>query len=389
VSGSGKSTLVNEVIYKALANRVSRHRVKPGAHRSVHGFEAFDKVIDIDQSPIGRTPRSNPATYTGLFDHIRALYAQTPESRARGYKAGRFSFNVKGGRCETCRGDGTIKIEMHFLPDVYVPCEVCKGRRYNDATLRVQWKGKSIAQVLDTTVTEAMELFPHHRTLSSILHTLDDVGLGYLSLDRPTRSLSGGETERVSLTTCLGTRLVNTLFVLDEPSVGLHSRDTERLVRVLEQLRDAGNTVLVVEHEASVMRAADQIVDLGPGHGSTGGHLVFQGPYDEILNSEVSLTGQYLSGKLSIPMPLLRRKGTGKTLMLSYLASSCPDHTVILLNARQMGLIVSLELRSGSRHRRPLGESLAPPQVVLRNRMELRQVERNEPGPCGLIREGS
>jgi excinuclease ABC subunit A len=254
VSGSGKSTLVNDVIFKALANRLNRARVKPGAHRGVHGIDVFDKVIDIDQSPIGRTPRSNPATYTGLFDHIRALYATSPDARARGYKPGRFSFNVKGGRCETCRGDGTIKIEMHFLPDVYINCEVCHGRRYNRETLEVKFKGKSIADVLDMSVEEALEFFVKIPKLRRRLQTLHDVGLDYMRLGQPATTLSGGEAQRVKLATELSKIATGrTLYILDEPTTGLHTYDIEKLLQVLQRLVDAGNTVLVIEHNLDVI----------------------------------------------------------------------------------------------------------------------------------------
>jgi excinuclease ABC subunit A len=301
VSGSGKSTLVNEVVYKALANRVTRHRVKPGAHRSVHGFEAFDKVIDIDQSPIGRTPRSNPATYTGLFDHIRALYAQTPESRARGYKAGRFSFNVKGGRCETCRGDGTIKIEMHFLPDVYINCEVCHGRRYNRETLEVRFKGKSIADVLDMPVEEALEFFAKVPKLRRRLQTLHDVGLDYMRLGQPATTLSGGEAQRVKLATELSKVATGrTLYILDEPTTGLHTYDIEKLLLVLQRLADAGNTVLVIEHNLDVIKQADWVLDLGPEGGEKGGEIIAQGTPEEVAETPGSATGEYLRRVLPV-----------------------------------------------------------------------------------------
>ena len=301
VSGSGKSTLVNEVVYKALANRVTRHRVKPGAHRSVHGFEAFDKVIDIDQSPIGRTPRSNPATYTGLFDHIRALYAQTPESRARGYKAGRFSFNVKGGRCETCRGDGTIKIEMHFLPDVYINCEVCHGRRYNRETLEVKFKGKSIADVLDMPVEEALEFFAKVPKLRRRLQTLHDVGLDYMRLGQPATTLSGGEAQRVKLATELSKVATGrTLYILDEPTTGLHTYDIEKLLLVLQRLVDAGNTVLVIEHNLDVIKQADWVLDLGPEGGEKGGEIIAQGTPEEVAETTGSATGEYLRRVLPV-----------------------------------------------------------------------------------------
>jgi excinuclease ABC subunit A len=301
VSGSGKSTLVNEVVYKALVNRVTRSRVKPGAHRSVHGFDAFDKVIDIDQSPIGRTPRSNPATYTGLFDHIRALYAQTPEAKTRGYKPGRFSFNVKGGRCETCRGDGTIKIEMHFLPDVYINCEVCHGRRYNRETLEVKFKGKSIADVLDMPVEQALEFFAKIPKLRRRLQTLHDVGLDYMRLGQPATTLSGGEAQRVKLATELSKVATGrTLYILDEPTTGLHMYDVEKLLTVLQRLADAGNTVLVIEHNLDVIKQADWVVDLGPEGGDKGGEIIAQGTPEEVAETTGSATGEYLRRVLPV-----------------------------------------------------------------------------------------
>jgi excinuclease ABC subunit A len=301
VSGSGKSTLVNEVIYKALLNRVTRSRVKPGAHRSVHGIEAFDKVIDIDQSPIGRTPRSNPATYTGLFDHIRALYAQTVDSKTRGYKPGRFSFNVKGGRCETCRGDGTIKIEMHFLPDVYINCEVCHGRRYNRETLEVKFKGKSIADVLDMPIEEALEFFSKIPKLRRRLQTLHDVGLDYMRLGQPATTLSGGEAQRVKLATELSKVATGrTLYILDEPTTGLHVYDVEKLLVVLQRLADAGNTVLVIEHNLDVIKQADWVLDLGPEGGDKGGEILAQGTPEEVAETPGSATGEYLQRVLPV-----------------------------------------------------------------------------------------
>jgi excinuclease ABC subunit A len=273
VSGSGKSTLVNEIVYKALANRLHRMRVKPGAHDSVEGIECFDKVIDIDQSPIGRTPRSNPATYTDLFTSIRDLYSLTPEAKVRGYKPGRFSFNVRGGRCETCKGDGTIKIEMHFLPDVYVPCETCQGRRYNRETLEVRFKGKSIADVLDMSVEEALRFFAKIPKLRRRLQTLHDVGLDYIKLGQPATTLSGGEAQRVKLAKELGKIATGrTLYILDEPTTGLHFADVEKLLEVLQKLVDAGNTVVVIEHNLDVIKQADWVVDLGPEGGEAGSY---------------------------------------------------------------------------------------------------------------------
>jgi len=295
VSGSGKSTLVNEIVYKSLANRLHRMRVKPGAHESVEGIECFDKVIDIDQSPIGRTPRSNPATYTKLFDHIRELYSLTPEAKVRGYKPGRFSFNVRGGRCETCKGDGTIKIEMHFLPDVYVPCETCQGRRYNRETLEVRFKGKSIADVLEMSVEEALRFFAKIPKLRRRLQTLHDVGLDYIKLGQPATTLSGGEAQRVKLSSELSKVATGrTLYILDEPTTGLHFADIEKLLEVLQRLVDAGNTVLVIEHNLDVIKQADWIVDLGPEGGEAGGEVVATGTPEDVAEAEVSHTGEYL-----------------------------------------------------------------------------------------------
>ncbi len=295
VSGSGKSTLVNEIVYKALANRLHRMRVKPGDHLGCEGIECFDKVIDIDQSPIGRTPRSNPATYTKLFDHIRELYSLTPEAKIRGYKPGRFSFNVRGGRCETCKGDGQIKIEMHFLPDVYVPCETCKGARYNRETLEVRFKGKSIADVLDMSVEEALAFFAKIPKLRRRLQTLHDVGLDYIKLGQPATTLSGGEAQRVKLASELSKVATGrTLYILDEPTTGLHFADIEKLLEVLQRLVDSGNTVLVIEHNLDVIKQADWIVDLGPEGGEAGGEVVATGTPEDVADVEESFTGQYL-----------------------------------------------------------------------------------------------
>ena len=295
VSGSGKSTLVNEIVYKALANRLHRMRVKPGAHDSVDGIERYDKVIDIDQSPIGRTPRSNPATYTDLFTSIRDLYSLTPEAKVRGYKPGRFSFNVRGGRCETCKGDGTIKIEMHFLPDVYVPCETCHGRRYNRETLEVRFKGKSIADVLEMSVEEALRFFAKIPKLRRRLQTLHDVGLDYIKLGQPATTLSGGEAQRVKLAKELSKVATGrTLYILDEPTTGLHFADVEKLLEVLQKLVDAGNTVLVIEHNLDVIKQADWVVDLGPEGGEAGGEVVAVGTPEEVADAEDSYTGRFL-----------------------------------------------------------------------------------------------
>ncbi len=299
VSGSGKSTLVNEIVYKALANRLNRLRVKPGEHERVEGIEVFDKVIEIDQKPIGRTPRSNPATYTDLFTHIRELYSLTPESKVRGYKPGRFSFNVRGGRCETCKGDGQIKIEMHFLPDVYVPCETCKGARYNRETLEVRFKGKNISEVLDMSVEEALRFFSKIPKIRRRLQTLHDVGLDYIKLGQPATTLSGGEAQRVKLASELSKVATGTtLYILDEPTTGLHFADIEKLLEVLQRLVDNGNTVLVIEHNLDVIKQADWLVDLGPEGGEAGGELIADGPPEEVARVEESFTGAFLRGLL-------------------------------------------------------------------------------------------
>jgi excinuclease ABC subunit A len=295
VSGSGKSTLVNEIVYKSLANKLHRMRVKPGDHETVEGIEVFDKVIEIDQSPIGRTPRSNPATYTKLFDQIRELYSLTPEAKVRGYKPGRFSFNVRGGRCETCKGDGQIKIEMHFLPDVYVPCETCKGARYNRETLEVRFKGKSISEVLEMSVEEALHFFAKIPKIRRRLQTLHDVGLDYIKLGQPATTLSGGEAQRVKLASELSKVATGrTLYILDEPTTGLHFADIEKLLEVLQRLVDAGNTVLVIEHNLDVIKQADWIVDLGPEGGEAGGEVIAVGTPEQIADVEESFTGQFL-----------------------------------------------------------------------------------------------
>lgn len=296
VSGSGKSTLVNEIIYKKLAKEVSRANVKPGKHKKVKGIEYIDKVIDIDQSPIGRTPRSNPATYSGVFDDIRDVFAQTNESKIRGYKKGRFSFNVKGGRCEACKGDGIIKIEMHFLPDVYVPCEVCHGKRYNRETLEVKYKGKSIADILEMRIEEALDFFSAIPKIKRKIQTLQDVGLGYLKLGQPATTLSGGEAQRVKLASELHRRSNGkTLYILDEPTTGLHAGDIKRLMGVLQRLVDNGDTVLIIEHNLDVIKCADNIIDLGPEGGDGGGQVVATGTPEEIADAEdISYTGRYL-----------------------------------------------------------------------------------------------
>nr|WP_277998191.1 excinuclease ABC subunit UvrA [Zhaonella formicivorans] len=295
VSGSGKSTLINEILYKKLAAELHGAKTKPGEHDEIRGIEYLDKVIDIDQSPIGRTPRSNPATYTGVFDDIRSTFAMTNEAKVRGYKAGRFSFNVKGGRCEACRGDGIIKIEMHFLPDVYVPCEVCKGKRYNRETLEVKYKGKSIADVLEMTVDEAVDFFANIPRIHRKLKTLQDVGLGYIKLGQPATTLSGGEAQRVKLATELSRRTNGkTLYILDEPTTGLHVADIHKLLQVLQRLTDGGDTVLVIEHNLDVIKTADYIIDLGPEGGAGGGRVVATGTPEEVAEVEESHTGRFL-----------------------------------------------------------------------------------------------
>ncbi|SDG49921.1 excinuclease ABC subunit UvrA [Desulfosporosinus hippei] len=295
VSGSGKSTLVNEIIFKGLASKFGRARVRPGAHDQLQGLEYLDKVIDIDQSPIGRTPRSNPATYTGVFDFIRELFSVTPEAKMRGYKQGRFSFNVKGGRCEACRGDGIIKIEMHFLPDVYVPCEVCEGKRYNRETLEVRYKGKNISQVLNMTVDEAVDFFQVVPKIARKLQTLQDVGLGYIRLGQPATTLSGGEAQRIKLATELSRRSTGkTIYILDEPTTGLHTADIDKLLHVLHRLVDGGDTVLVIEHNLDVIKTADWLIDLGPEGGNRGGEVLIAGTPEEVAALPESHTGQYL-----------------------------------------------------------------------------------------------
>ncbi|MDU2063559.1 MAG: excinuclease ABC subunit UvrA [Sporomusaceae bacterium] len=302
VSGSGKSTLVNEILYKGLAQQVYGSRQRAGEHKLLKGAEFIDKIIEIDQSPIGRTPRSNPATYTGLFDTIRDVFSQTPESRMRGYKPGRFSFNVKGGRCEACHGDGIIKIEMHFLPDVYVPCEVCKGARYNRETLEVHYKGKSISQVLAMIVDEAVEFFQNIPKLHRKLQILQDVGLGYIKLGQPATTLSGGEAQRVKLATELARRSTGrTLYILDEPTTGLHTADIHKLLEVLQRLVDGGDSVLVIEHNLDVIKTADYLIDLGPEGGVRGGTIVATGTPEEVAKEKKSYTGQFLG-------PILARK---------------------------------------------------------------------------------
>ncbi|HEY6947615.1 MAG TPA: excinuclease ABC subunit UvrA, partial [Gemmatimonadales bacterium] len=299
VSGSGKSTLVTDILYRALARHFYRAKVVPGAHARLEGLALIDKVIDIDQSPIGRTPRSNPATYTGLFTPIRELFTALPEAKMRGYGPGRFSFNVKGGRCEACQGDGLVKIEMHFLPDVYVPCEVCKGRRYNRETLEVRYKGRSIADVLDLTVADALEFFGAQRRIAEKLELLNDVGLGYIHLGQAATTLSGGEAQRVKLATELAKRDTGrTLYILDEPTTGLHFEDVRLLLEVLHRLVDKGNSVVVIEHNLDVIKTADWIIDLGPEGGEDGGRIVAQGTPEEVAGTAASYTGRFLGRAL-------------------------------------------------------------------------------------------
>ena len=295
VSGSGKSSLVNEILYKTLAKKLNRARTIPGKYKSMEGVEQLDKVIAIDQSPIGRTPRSNPATYTGVFDQIRDLFASTPDAKSRGYKKGRFSFNVKGGRCEACSGDGIIKIEMHFLPDVYVPCEVCQGKRYNRETLEVKYKGKSIYDVLDMTVEEALEFFEPVPSIRRKIETLNDVGLSYIRLGQPSTTLSGGEAQRIKLATELSRRSTGkTIYILDEPTTGLHFADVHKLTEILQRLAEGGNTVIVIEHNLDVIKTADYIIDMGPEGGDRGGTVIARGTPEEVAEQEVSYTGRYL-----------------------------------------------------------------------------------------------
>ncbi len=295
VSGSGKSSLVNEILYKSLSASLNRSRARSGAHREIQGVEHLDKVISIDQSPIGRTPRSNPATYTGTFTDIREVFASTNDAKMRGYKSNRFSFNVKGGRCEACEGDGIIKIEMHFLPDVFVPCEVCKGRRYNRETLEVHYKGKTIYDVLEMTVEEGLAFFENLPKIKRKLQTLYDVGLGYLKIGQPATTLSGGEAQRVKLATELSKRPTGkTVYILDEPTTGLHAADVQKLIEVLQKFVDAGNTVIVIEHNMDVIKTADHIIDLGPEGGDKGGTVVCCGTPEEVAACKASYTGQYL-----------------------------------------------------------------------------------------------
>ena len=295
VSGSGKSSLVNEILYKSLARKLNHARTIPGKHRCIEGVEQLDKIIAIDQSPIGRTPRSNPATYTGVFDLIRDLFASTADAKAKGYQKGRFSFNVKGGRCEACSGDGIIKIEMHFLPDVYVPCEVCGGKRYNRETLEVKYKGKSIYDVLNMTVEEAVKFFENVPSIRRKIETLYDVGLSYIRLGQPSTTLSGGEAQRIKLATELSRRGTgHTIYVLDEPTTGLHFADVHKLTGILQRLCDGGNSVVVIEHNLDVIKTADYLIDIGPEGGDGGGTVIAQGTPEQVVENPISFTGKYV-----------------------------------------------------------------------------------------------
>ena len=299
VSGSGKSTLVNAILKKALAQKLNHNSDKPGKYKSISGYEKIERLIDIDQSPIGRTPRSNPATYTSVFDDIRDLFANTNEAKIRGYKKGRFSFNVKGGRCEACSGDGIIKIEMHFLPDVYVPCEICHGRRYNSETLEVHYKEKNISEVLEMRVSDAVDFFKHIPKIERKLQTIVDVGLGYVTLGQPATTLSGGEAQRMKLASELQKRSTGkSFYILDEPTTGLHTEDIATLLEVLNRLVEQGNTIVVIEHNLDVIKTADHIIDLGPEGGIGGGTILAVGTPEEVAEVEASYTGKYLKEKL-------------------------------------------------------------------------------------------
>jgi excinuclease ABC subunit A len=309
VSGSGKSTLINDTLYALAANEINGASHAPAPYREIDGLDLFDKVVDIDQSPIGRTPRSNPATYTGLFTPLRELFAQVPESRARGYAPGRFSFNVRGGRCEACQGDGLIKVEMHFLPDVYVPCDVCHGKRYNRETLEILYKGFSIHDVLDMTVEDALKLFEPVPSIARKLETLLDVGLSYIKLGQPATTLSGGEAQRVKLSKELSRRDTGrTLYILDEPTTGLHFHDIEHLLAVLHKLRNDGNTIVVIEHNLDVIKTADWVIDLGPEGGHRGGQIIAQGAPEDLARMPQSWTGQFLAKTLGITNKPAKRK---------------------------------------------------------------------------------
>jgi len=300
VSGSGKSTLIVEILYKALCRELYGSRLTPGRHKEIRGINKISRVINVNQSPLGKTPRSNPATYTGIFSLIRELFAQVPDARIRGYSPSRFSFNLSGGRCESCKGDGLIKVEMHFLPDVYVPCDVCKGKRYNRETLEIRYKGKNIAEVLEMTVSEAVQFFSPIPSLRQKLEVLEDVGLGYLQLGQPASTLSGGEAQRVKLSKELGKKTnAHTLYILDEPTTGLHFADIEKLLTVINGLVDSGNTVIVIEHNLDVIKSADYVIDLGPGGGDEGGMVIAEGTPEQISADPDSHTGKFLSHKLA------------------------------------------------------------------------------------------
>ena len=313
VSGSGKSTLVNDILASVLANKLNGARQVPGRHTRVTGLDQVDKLVRVDQSPIGRTPRSNPATYTGVFDKIRTLFAATTEAKVRGYQPGRFSFNVKGGRCEACSGDGTIKIEMNFLPDVYVPCEVCQGARYNRETLEVHYKGKTVAEVLDMSIEEAAEFFKPITSIHRYLATLVDVGLGYVRLGQPAPTLSGGEAQRVKLASELQKRSTGrTVYILDEPTTGLHFEDIRKLLEVINGLVDKGNTVIVIEHNLDVIKTSDWIVDMGPEGGAVGGTVVAKGTPEDVAANPDSYTGHFLAEALGVPRPSRKRRNGRK-----------------------------------------------------------------------------
>ncbi len=371
VSGSGKSTLVNDILYHALARELHGARTVPGRHVRVTGMGQLDKVVHVDQGPIGRTPRSNPATYTGVFDHVRKLFAATTEAKVRGYQPGRFSFNVKGGRCEACSGDGTIKIEMQFLPDVYVPCEVCHGARYNTDTLAVHYKGKTIADVLDMPIEEAAGFFAAIPAIHRHLATLTDVGLGYVRLGQPAPTLSGGEAQRVKLASELQRRSTGrTIYVLDEPTTGLHFEDIRKLLGVLGRLVDGGNTVIVIEHNLDVIKTADYVIDLGPDGGSRGGHIIATGTPEHIATIEASHTGQYLKDLLSAPAArpgragLAPRPGPGNT----------PGGLAVVDGARHReagpagntGRTFQLRLHTQKRHFPPIGQPVSASTVATR-----------------------
>ena len=313
VSGSGKSTLVNDILYTTLANKLNGARLVPGRHRTITGIDQLDKVVHVDQSPIGRTPRSNPATYTGVFDKVRALFAETTEAKVRGYQQGRFSFNVKGGRCENCSGDGTITIEMNFLPDVYVPCEVCHGARYNRETLEVHYKGKTIAEVLDMPIEIAHAFFESVPTIARYLKTLCDVGLGYVRLGQSAPTLSGGEAQRVKLATELQRRSTGrTIYVLDEPTTGLHFEDVNKLLGVLKRLVESGNTVIVIEHNLDVIKSSDWVIDMGPEGGFRGGTVVAEGTPEDVAKVKASYTGQYLAEVLATNRAIVKKSPAKK-----------------------------------------------------------------------------